>query len=93
MIKCVCYSDNTLHDLLISSRLNDLTTCYRRFNVDIMMLYISVRDHARKLKFSCYIHLPSIKNVSISLCLSDSVRCKRGYYFQARVLYFSSGTH
>ena len=25
-----------------------------------MMLYISVRNHARKLKFSSYVHLPSI---------------------------------
>ena len=30
-----------------------------RFNVGIMMLYVSVRDHARKLKFSSYVHLPS----------------------------------
>ena len=43
-------SDNSLLDLLKSSRLNDLTACKRRFNVDNMMLYmyISVRDHARK---------------------------------------------
>ena len=33
------------------------------FNVDIMMLYISVRDHARKLKFCSYIHLPSINKM------------------------------
>ena len=43
-----------------------------------MMLYISAIDHARKLKFSSYIHLPSTKNVSISLHLSDSVQCRRG---------------
>ena len=29
------------------------------FNVDIMMLNISAIDHARKLKFSSYVHLPS----------------------------------
>ena len=45
---------------LILSRLNDLTRC---FNVDIMMLYISVRDHARKLKFSSYVHLPSVNKM------------------------------
>ena len=28
-----------------------------------MMLYISVRDHARKLKFSSYVHLPSINQI------------------------------
>ena len=33
------------------------------------------------------------KNVSISLRLSDSVRCGRGYYFRAMVQYFSFGTH
>ena len=54
---------NNLQDLLISSRLNDLTNCQRRFNVDIMMLYISGRDHARKLKFSSYVHPPSINNM------------------------------
>ena len=31
-----------------------------RFNVDIMMLYISGRDHARKLKLSSYVHLRPI---------------------------------
>ena len=36
---------------------------YRSFNVDIMMLYISVRDHARKLKFSSSVHLPSINKM------------------------------
>ena len=47
----------------MSSRLNDLTNCNRRLNVDIMMLYISDRDHARKLKFSSYVHLPSINKM------------------------------
>ena len=49
-------------------------------------------DHARKLKFSSYVHLPSInKNVSISLCLSDSVQCRRRYFFRAFGIYFSFG--
>ena len=55
-----------------------------------MMLYISAIhvDHARKLKFSCHLQ----KNVSISLHLSDSVQCRRGYYyFQAWALYFKHG--
>ena len=48
-----------------------------------MMLYISCRDHAGKLKFSSYVHLPSInKNVSISLRLSDSMRCRRHIIFE-----------
>ena len=50
-------------DLLILSRLNDLTNCWRCFNVDILMLYISGRDHYRKLKFSSYVHLPSINKM------------------------------
>ena len=41
--------------------MNDPTNCTRRFNVDIMILYISVRDHVSKLKFSSYVHLPSIE--------------------------------
>ena len=52
-----------MQDLLLSSRLNDLTNCYRRFNVDIMMLYISAMDLARKLNLSSYVHLPSINKM------------------------------
>ena len=63
MIKYDCSSDNNIQDLLISSRLNDLTNCQRRFNVEFMMLCISGRDHARKLKFSSYVHLPSINKM------------------------------
>ena len=44
----------------MSSRLIDLTIC---FDVDIMMLYISAMDHTRKLKFSSYVHLPSINKM------------------------------
>ena len=43
--------------------LNDLTKCYRHFNVDIIMLYISATDHARTLKLSSYVHLPSINKI------------------------------
>ena len=79
----------------MSSRLNDLRKCWRRFNVDIMMLHISAIDHASKLKFSSYFRLQSIckQNVSISLRFSDSAQCRRGYYFSASVLYFSVGTY
>ena len=45
------------------SRFNDLTNCKRRVNVDNMMLYISAMDHARKLKFSSYVHLPPINRM------------------------------
>ena len=31
--------------------------------LDIMMLYISALDHARNLKFSSYVHLPSINKI------------------------------
>ena len=57
---CVCYSYNNIQDLLI---LNDLTNCLRRFNVDNIMLYISAMDHARKLIFSSYVHLPYMNNI------------------------------
>ena len=33
------------------------------------------------------------QNVSISLRLSDSVQCRRGYYFRAGELYLSFGTY
>ena len=33
------------------------------------------------------------QNGSISLCLSDSVQCRRGYYFRAYVLFFSFETY
>ena len=60
----------------------------RSFNVDTMMLYISAMNQTRRLKFSSYVHLPSIL-----IHLSDSVQCRRGYYFLAWGLYFSLGTH
>ena len=41
-------SVNNIQDLLILSRLNDLTNCQRRFNADIMILYVSAMDQARK---------------------------------------------
>ena len=34
------------------------------FYVDIMKLYVSALDHARKLKFSNYVHLPSTNKIS-----------------------------
>ena len=37
--------------------------CVGRFNVEIIKLYISTMDHARKLKFSSYVHLPSINKM------------------------------
>ena len=50
--------------LLILSRLNDSQTARDVFNVDnIMMLCISAMDHTSKLKFSSYVHLPSINKV------------------------------
>ena len=54
-------------------------------DVDIMMLYISAMDHARKLKKIQQLCSSSInkQKMFISLCLSDSVQCRRGYYFRA----------
>ena len=57
-----------------------------------MILYISAMDHARKLKLSSYVHLPSInKMFRYQLRLSDFVLLKRGYYFRAWALYLSFG--
>ena len=61
--KYVCSSDINVQHLGMSSRLNDLMNCKRHFNVDIMNLYISALDRARKLKFSHYVHLPSINKM------------------------------
>ena len=66
----------------MSSRLNDLTICWRCFNVDVMMLYISGRDHAIYVKIQqLHVHVCSSailkENVSILLRLSDPVRCSR----------------
>ena len=48
---------------------------YKCFNADIMKRYISALGYDRKLRFSSYIDLPSIKNnVLILSCLSDSVQ-------------------
>ena len=63
MIKHVCSSDISVQHLWKSSRLNNLMNRWRRFNVDIMKLYISALDHARKLKFSNYVHLVSINKM------------------------------
>ena len=40
-----------------------LRTVKRHFNVDTMMFYILAMDHARKLKFSVYVQLPSINKM------------------------------
>ena len=52
--------------------------------LDIMMLCISAMDHARKSKFSSYVHLLYIykQNVSISLYLNDAVQCREVIIFE-----------
>ena len=51
-------------------------------------------DYGIKLKFSSYVHLPSInKMFQISLCLIDSLQRRRGYYFRAWVLYIPALEH
>ena len=45
------------------SRLNDLMNCQRRFNADIMKLYISAVGHAMKSKFSRRVHLSSVNQI------------------------------
>ena len=63
VIKHVCSSDISVQHFLILSRLNDLMNCYRRFNVDIIKLYISALDEARKLKFRYCVNLPFINKM------------------------------
>ena len=46
-----------------SSTLGIIRSRSRRFNVDIMILYISGRDQARKLKFNSYVYLPSVNKM------------------------------
>ena len=90
LIKHVGSSDISVQHFLILSRLNDLMNC---FNVDIIKLYISALDEARKLKFRYCVNLPFIncyKNVAMSLRLSDSVQCGKGLYFLVYVLYLCS---
>ena len=41
----------------------DLIYCYKPFNADSRKLYISAPNHARKLKFSCYVHMPSMNKM------------------------------
>ena len=61
------------------------------FNVDILKLDILALGHARKLKFSSYVHLPSMNqlNITISSLLSDSVQCRRDLHFLAWALHLS----
>ena len=65
-------------------------------DVSLLTLRCSISQlwgHARKLKFSLFSSAIYKQNVSVLLLLSDSVRCWRGYYFLAWVLYFSFGTY
>ena len=61
----------------------------RRFNVNIMMLNLSYTD-ARKLKFSSYVHLPSMnklfqyRDASVILCnVGEFSVLERGCYISA----------
>ena len=59
--------------------------CYRCFIVDIMKLYISALDHARKLKFKYYINLLSI-NKMFQCCYALVILCNVGeaYIFELK---------
>ena len=64
------------------------------FNVDIMMLYISSMNHARKLKISSYVYLRSISNIfPYRNALSDSVQCRREVIMFEHVCYISALEH
>ena len=82
-------------------RLSDFVTGRKRYYNHRQEVYISALEHCRKMKFRTYmyLHLTLInktthkQNGSISLCLSSSVRCRRGYYFREWMLYFNFGTY
>ena len=66
------------------------TNYKRRFNADIMMLYITAIDLARKIKFSSYVHLPSINKMfqhhyaSVILCnVGEVIILEHGCYISA----------
>ena len=67
--------------------------CYRRVNADTIKIYISGKDHARKLVFSSYVHLPSINKIS-QYPYARVILCNVGevYILGAWVLYLSFGT-
>ena len=50
----------------------------RRFNVDIIMPYISAMDHAIKLKFSSYVHLPSTNKMFHYCFALEVIMCSVG---------------
>ena len=63
------------------------------FNVNIMMLYISAMNHARKLKFKTYVHLPSLNKkflyrlARVILCSAEEVIIfEHGCYISASEL-------
>ena len=60
---CMYVSMNKQFYSILLSRLNGLMNCWRRFNVNIMKLYMSGLGHARKLKFSKSVHLLSINQI------------------------------
>ena len=64
----------------------------KMFNSDNMKLYVSALRHAIKLKVqqlcSSSVYEP---NISILLCLSDSLQCSRGLHFLTWALYLSIG--
>ena len=68
--------------------------CKRRFNSDIMKLYILAIDQARKLTSSIYVHLPFTNKVSQYL-YAKVILCNVGevYIFGAWVLHLSFGTN
>ena len=62
--------------------MNDFTNCYRCSNGDIMMLYISAMDNARKLKFSRYVHLPYV-NKLFQYSIGEAIIFEHGCYISA----------
>ena len=64
--------------------------CKRRFNADIIKLYILAVGHTMKLKFSSYVHLPSMNQIfqyhyaRVILCnIGDVFIFEHGLYISA----------
>ena len=62
--------------------------CY--LTVNIMMLYISAIEHARKLNFCSYVYLPAINKKKIQYCYAWVILCSVGYYLGALYLRFEN---
>ena len=68
-----------------------IQSMFQTSDIELLSPKLKLNIHHTKSPKCDHICHPK-QNDSISLCLSDSVQCRSGYYFLAWVLYFSFGT-